>query len=501
MDHDSIPFGLPGPTSARSVDVRDAYARITHHGLRAMGEKINGDRAYASNEEGHLAWDVSLLVRAACLAWRVTGSVDHLQRAVSWAQHLMDRTDAGIGRDDWRGRRGPVWSAGARYTAGTAVVGNVDGIPVRLQAAAARVIIERPSDTTAIVRAVSKDGHVWSTPETSLLPDDANYLPDVLARRSVVYSVLIRGLDAPTPLTSVAAGEYVLEPQHAAHLVHTGMIARSLICVAEALTSSGRPPSETTITAEDLYTAAERALRFHDDEIRCPTGSAWYITPEDFPTRRLGLELPHNHVVDAASSFLLLGRHRHDQSLHDLGTSLAGRFMRELAAFEAGRLEHPWFYYPVDSAVFSGVTRQQPLAERFVPAVPRAEDSSHATMRVRALSEWKAMDDRLIPDATMTTVALAFRRFFMASDRGVPTLRWLPGDEEGAARQGLSDTYAGAWGALAPWDASIQRRINTMAFRHPPRAAFGATVLSAAEIFALNSTGARCAPSGRTVRA
>ena len=137
--------------------------------------------------------------------------------------------------------------------------------------------------------------------------------------------------------------------------------------------------------------------------------------------------------------------------------------------------------------MFRGVSRAEPVAERHVPAVPRAEDSSHATLRVRALAEWKAVDDGLVPDTAMSTVALAFRRFFMASDKGVSTLRWLPGDGSTAPRRGAADTYVGAWAALAPWDTTIKSRINAMAYRHPPLTVFGATVLSTAEIMALNS--------------
>lgn len=501
MDHDSVSFDLPGPKSHRIVDVREAYGDLTRRGLEAMGASIESDSAYHSNENGHFAWDIALLIRAACLTWRVTADPIHLQQAVTWAQHMVERTDEARGLVNWRGQTVPVWSAGSRYTAGTAIIGAIGGAPIRLQSVADKVVIERPSPTTAIVRAVRYGGRTWSSPVASLLPEDDNYLPDVLAYRSASFSTLMRGLPAPVDLTFLAPGEYALETQHAAHFVHTGLIARSLIDAGETLESAGPVFIDAEITPEQLFTAAERALLVHDDEIRTRAGQIWYVTREDFPTRRLGLELPHNHVVDAATSFLILGRRRGDKGLRSIGASLTRRFLGEIEAYKSGALRHPWFYYPVDSETFLGVTREDPLAERTVPAAPRGEDSSHATMRVRALTEWKAINDKLVSDAALTSTALSFRRYFVASDKGISTLNWLPGDPKEAPHRGRTDTYPGAWGSLAPWDSSIKRRINSMAYRHPPKAIFGATVLSAAEILAMNAGVPTYASSDRTARA
>jgi hypothetical protein len=500
MDHDSIAYDLPGPSSHRIADVREAYAALARRGLEVMGKAIATDPAYMSNESGHFAWDVSLLIRAACMTWRATSESIHLEQAAAWSQHLLERTDEARGHKDWRGRSVPAWSSGGRYTAGTAVVGQIGGAPIRLQAVADKVIIERPGPTTAIVRAVRQGGRTWSSPLASLLPGESNYLPDVLAYRSASFSMLMRGLPAAVDLSSLTPGEYTLETQHASHLVHTGMIARALIDAGETLEAAGSALDTHATAPEVLFDAASRALLVHDDEIRTRAGQIWYITPEDFPTRRLGLDLPHNHVVDAATSFLILGRRRNDKGLRSIGASLTRRFLGEIEAFESGALRHPWFYYPVDSETFFGVSREEPIAERTIPAVPRGEDSSHATMRVRALTEWKAVNDNLVPDEALTSVALSFRRYFMASDKGISTLNWLPGDPEGAPYRGRTDTYAGAWGSLAPWDSSIKRRINSMAYRHPPTSIFGATVLSAAEILAMNSGVPTYASSGRSAR-
>lgn len=452
-----------------------------------MDEKISSDSSYESNEDGHFAWDVSLLIRAASHMWRLTDNPLHLDRCARWAQHMVDRTDAARGLENWRGLRVPAWSAGSRYTAGNAVVGTIGGSPIRLQAAADQIIVDRPTATTARVHAVRHRGRTWSSPVASLLPDDENYLPDVLARLSASFSVLVRGLPGPIDLTSVEAGTYNLTTQHAAHLVHTGLISRALIEAAETLKSAPIEARQASVTPDDLLAAAESALLVHDDEIRTRAGQAWYVTLEDFPSRRLGLELPHNHVVDAASSYLILGRIRDDKGLRNLGASLTRRFMREIDAYMQDTLRHPWYYYPVDSEIFFGVTRDEPMAERSIPAVPRGEDSSHATMRIRALIDWRAIDAKLVPDEALSSIALSFRRHYMASEKGISTLNWLPGDTKGAARRGQADTYPGAWGGLAPWDSTIRRRINSMAYRHPPKAIFGATVLSAAEIVAMNT--------------
>lgn len=501
MDHDAVPFGTPGPRTHRTSDLRDAYRRYTERGLDIMAEKIDAEHAYASNDAGHFAWDLSYLLRAACIAWRATGDSSHLHRAAKWAQHMVDRTDAARGVNDWRGRSAPVWSAGSRYTAGTALVGEIGGAPVYLQAMADGVRIERPSSTTAIIHTRRTVGQDWSSPEASLLPGEEDYLPDILAHRSGMHTVLLRGLSAPVDLTALPAGEHTLQTQRAPHLVHTGLIARSLIEVAATIGDATRDGVSTDVDEEELHDAALRALLTHDDEIRTRSGQSWYITPEDFPSRRLGLELPHNHVVDAATSFLLLGRRYSDTGLENLGISLTKRFINEIAAYDAGELRHPWYYYPVDADTFTGISRAAPIAERFVRPIQRGEDSSHATMRVRALVEWRALDPDLVSDQTLSVVAMAFRRFYIARRSGVATLRWLPGDDSSSPRFGHTDTYSGAWAALAPWDSTIKRRINSMAYRHPPQAAFGATVLSSAEIFALNTDTPIYASWGRTSRA
>lgn len=503
MDFDAVPHDLPGPTSHRNADVRHAYEKFTRHGLHIMGEKIAQEEAYTSNESGHFAWDVSLLIRAACLTWRVTGDPIHLRQATTWARHIIDRTDEALGRVNWRNRVVPAWSTGPRYTAGTALVGSIGGAPVELQAASERVVIERPSEDTAIIRSVRPDGAVWSSPEGSLLPNSPDYLPDLLARRSSIHSVLLRGLPAAIDLRFLEAGEFPIESQYAAHFVHTGMIARSLIAAAEALEAAGDEASASEISTDELYDAARRSLFLHDDEIRVREGQAWYVTLLDFPSRRLGLELPHNHVVDAATSFLVLGRRFNDRGLRSLGASLTRPFLDEIRKYRTGGLPHPWYYYPVDSDMFAGISRDEPMAERKVPPVRRGEDSSHATMRVRALVEWHAIDPRLVPAETLSEVALAFRRNFMTAQRGITTLRWLPagpGDSPDAPRVGHANTYAGAWGALAPWGPTMKRRINSVAYRHPPTQVFGATVLSAAEIVAMNAGVPTYASSDRSAR-
>lgn len=489
MNHDAIPCDLPGPASPRAADVRRAYLRIAQEGLRRMGDRMAHDSAYTSNEHGHFAWDVSLAIRAACLMWHVTGDSAHMEQATTWAQHLADRTDEASGRIDYRGQSGPVWSAGIRYTAGTANVGNWHGLPLRLQAVAERIVVERPSGSTVQVHAIVDREKVWSSPECSVLPEDDTYLPDVLSQRSTVHSVLLDG-PAAVDLSGLPAGEYDIEPQRAAHLVHTGMIARSILAVAQML--QGGPASRQNVGPDDLYRLARRALRAHDPDVRAPGGRAWYITPVDFPGRRLGLDLPHNQVVDAATSALILGRHHNDPDLWSLGASITRRFLREMRDYESGALPHPWFYYPVDSPVYEGVLRDEPLRERDVRAVVRGEDSSHATLRVRALAEWRALDSDLVSEETLRAVALSFRRFFMSNTDGNATLRWLSKDMDDAVDRGRADGYAGAWGALAHWDSTLNRRLNSLAYRNPPKSIFGATILSSTEYVALNTKNVTC---------
>lgn len=485
MDHDALPSATTAPISHRIADVNQANLAFLRHSMKIMARKIGRDHAYESNATGHFAWDVSLMVRAACLGWRVTREPQFLEHAAAWSRHMIERTDEALGVVDWRGRTVPAWSAGSRYTAGTTAIGTIGGAPIHLQAAAEHLSIEQRGESEAVIHVARGDGSTWSSPVASLCAGDENYLPDLLARRSASLSVLVRGLPAPVDLTGILTGDHELEPQFAAHLVHTGLIARSLLATAETLEDAPRTVS-SAISPAELYEASRRALFVHDADIRTRFGKSWYITPEDFPGRRLGLDLPHNHVADAATSFLILGRRFDDKGLHNLGASLTQKFVGEIDAYMAGALRHPWFYYPLDSDVFLGVTRDEPMAERTILPVQRGEDSSHATLRVRALAEWKALDPNLVSDEAMSAVALAFRRYFMTAKKGIATLRWLPGEADDAPRGGTADSYPGAWGSLAPWDSTIKRRINSMAYRHHPTAIYGATVLSSAEILAMN---------------
>lgn len=499
MDHDSLPHKFSLPASRRVSDVRSAYENLTREGLRSMGEQLSQELTYSSNESGHLAWDASLMIRAACLAWRYSGDLTHLNQAATWSQHIVERTDAARGLTDWRGRSGPVWSAGSRYTAGTVGIGLAAGFPVTLQAAAVTVRIERPQPGTAIVHAVREDGTSWSSPEASLDPGSNVYLPDVLARKSSIYCVLVRGLPAPIDLGFLQAGEFTVATQYAPHLVHTGMIARALIEAADALEEAGSPRTLADVTTEDLYMAAREALTHHDDELRVRRGHPWYITPEDFPGRRLAVDLPHNHVADVATSFLLIGRRDADESLRQLGASLTRPWLQEISRYESGTLPHPWFYYPEGSAAFTGVSRTHPIAEREVPGVPRAEDSSHATMRVRALRDWHTADPGLVGPQTLKLVGETLQHDFITKARNAYSLRWLPRNADNAVegfRLGHADSYPGAWANLSLWNPSIKRIINSLAFRRPPDRIFGATILSAAEITALNTKAIRAGRSG-----
>ena len=452
-----------------------------------MQETVELNPAYSSNEGGHLAWDLALAIRAAGAAWRVGGNKQHLQHLLTWSERLCTSTDEARGALDWRGQSRPVWSAGRRYTAGKAELSLGDGTPLQLQAVADFIEVERPTPQTAVVRAVRGEREDWTSPELSVSPMDPRYLPDELSRATGPYSVLLHGLSEARDLSTLPAGRHVLEEQHAPHLVHTGLIARALLEAAEILDRLEGPLPQSNVTPSELRSLAERALISHDAEATFTSGDLWYSTPLDFPTRRLGLELPHNHVVDVASSFLILGRHKHSTGLFEMGSSLTHSFLNELTAHADGLVDHPWNYYPSGSKSFKGVVREFPLAERAVPAASRGEDSSHATMRVRALLDWKFIDEALVPDRLLAAAARTLRECFLSRADKHPTLLLLPGSDASSPRTGQANSYAGAWGGLSAWDASVGNDLNTLAWLYPPNSAFGATLLSAAEILVTNS--------------
>lgn len=488
MDHDSLSLAVDSPASSRIADIREAYLLFAERGLELMNGHIDAAPIYRSNEEGHLAWDQAQLIQASCLTWRLTGNVDHLGRAAHWASALCEATDEKQGIHDWRGQSGPVWSAGSRYTAGIAEIGLFDSHRVQLQAVADTAIILRPSSTTASV-AITRDGRVlWRTPEVSLIPGESTYLPDYCSSRSAIHSVQFHGTNESVDLTAIRPGEYKLEPRRAPHLIHTGLIARSLLDVANALATYPDRKSLGETKCEDLIDAAKRAIDYHDSEIIEGSDYAWYITPLGFPGRRTGMWLPHNHVASVITCQLILARQLGDPARLDLARHLSQPFKEEIRRYSEGDLPHPWYYYPVDSDSFDGVNRHRPLNERIVTGAPRAEDSSHATIRVRALAEWKTLDDVIMPDAYMQSLARTFRELYLSGHRDRPTVNWLPSDNE-AERLGQSDTYAGAWSRLAIWDTpNLKRRLNRIAEHNIPTRVFGATVLSAAEIVAVNST-------------
>jgi len=488
MDFDPLHLDVVPPKSQSTVDIRAAYSEIVPQALAAIGNLIADDHRYTSNEEGHLAWDVSLLVRAAVLSWRTTGRPEHLAIATNWATRLCAATDEARGTFDWRGRSGPIWSAGSRYTAGTATVGHFRGVEVRLQAAAHQVVIERPSDDTAVIKTFRDGECVWVSPEAALAPGNDDYLPDVLALRSSVRSALVRGLAEPTDLTQLKPGVHQLRPLHASHLVHAGMIARALLEVAAALVDSGTTRPQSQVTPTELETVAARAIAFHDDDLVKQGTHAWYVTPLDFPGRRLGLTLPHNHVSDVISTHLHFASRDREEGRRELARALAQPFFDEIELADSGELSHFWHYYPVGSDSYHGVRRQTPMAERLVRAVTRAEDASHATIRVRALADWKVLETTFVSDRTMQSVGSSFRSTYLCRPKGRLTQRWLPGDGSQAPRQGHTDSYAGAWSNLAPWHPALRRQVNSLAQQNPPRNIFGATALSAAEILAMNWT-------------
>lgn len=396
MDHDATYLNQIKPASSQVHDVRDAYAAITRDGLSAMAETVSNDRSYESNENGHFAWDISLLIRAACLNWRTTKDATHLSQASRWTQHLLERTDEALGKKDWLGKSRPIWSAGSRYTASTQTIATISGRSVRIQGTAKAIRITRPAADKAIVQAFLENGKTWTSPQASLLASASNYLPDILSTQSAMHSIMIRGLQEAVDLRGIAEGDYTLRSQIAPHFVHTGMIARALLDYAQTIKSSGH--TKNIIGAEDALAAAEKALYSHDDEISVRQGQHWYITPHNFPGRRLGLDLPHNQIADAATSFLLIGAIRKDDTVRRFGRSLTHRFLREINLYCKGALSHPWHYYPVDSLAYTGTTRDRPIAERHIKAVPRAEDSSHATMRARALAEWRSIDKSTVSE-------------------------------------------------------------------------------------------------------
>lgn len=487
MDHDATSSSIKAPASLRRDDVRNSYMQFVDEGLRVLDEQIDSNPAYLSNADGHFAWDLSLSIRAACSIWRATGDRKYLAQATRWAAHICNCTDLERGVLDWRGRSRNVWSAGSRYTAGIAVVGSLGDQPIRIQAAADAIVIEKPTIDSARVHAIKNDKIVWSPPEGSLVPSSDKYLPDVLALNSSVSVLLFVGLEERIDLSGIQAGTYTLESQQAPHLVHTGLIARSLLAVAAELDATSPGALNSATVPAELYRSAELSLSAHDSELRIRSGHRWYVTPTDFPGRRLGMELPHNQVVDAATSLMLIGDRTGNPGHVKVGRELAGSFLREIASYQRGALEHPWWYYRVDSDSFIGGTKSEPIGESVVRPAARAEDSSHATMRIRALADWRAIDDSLVPDQALKVVAASFRDSYLARAKGRSTLRWLPGDAKGAPRMGSCDTYVGSWGKLSVWDSRMRRTLNGIAAKNFPLSYYGATILSAAEIVEMNS--------------
>lgn len=487
MQHDAPAVKLKWPSGSQSAVVRDAYAECTRNGLEVMADQIVRMPSTAPNANGHLAWDVSFCVRAACLAWKQTGDAWFLRRAAEWAERICAGTDFNSGLVDWRGRSGPTWSAGSRYTAGIATVGAVSGEPIRVQAAADAVLVERPTPGTARVAAI-RDGRVaWEPPEGSVFPDSERYLPDLLSRGSSVHALLFQGMKGPTDLSGMQSGCYDLSPQFASHLVHTGLIAGSLVFLARTLSRAPDGLVEVPIGVQDLMSTARQAIAAHADELIFNNGQPWYVTPLDFPGRRLGMELPHNHVAEIATSLMVIGRNDDDAELVTLGKALALRFISEIEAYDRGENQSPWTYYPLGSDSFKGVQRDVPAGERVVKPASRAEDSSHATMRVRALIDWRELDETLVPDRVLRAVSTTFYDLFLKRKGRAYTQRYMAGDASPEQKVGITDTYVGAWGGLASWNPLLRRTINGIASRNPPGAYFGATVLAAAEIVEMNS--------------
>ncbi|WP_106507702.1 hypothetical protein [Brachybacterium timonense] len=486
MDHDAIDFPCRRPASAARKEIVAAYARFLRDGLAVFRDATVGAREYESNGDGHFAWDLSYVVRAAVLGWRTTGDDFFSGEALHWAQHLIQRTDVEQGIVDWRGRSGYRWSSGPRYTAGTVDLADVGGVPLRIQAAADSIEIELPTTGRARITAYRGGEAVWTSTEGSLDPSDEDYLPDLMASRSSVHAVLFRGLPGPISLEGLPAGVFKVRPQMAPHLVHTGAIALALVEAAdllEALPEGSR--SANGHRAEELRGAAAAALDEHSGEIRHDShGGAWYFTPEDFPGRRLGLDLPHNHVVDVASAQLLLGARERDRRRSDVGRSLLHGFVKELRAYEARDIPQAWYYYPRYGDAGIAHAREHPLAERRVRAALRPEDASHASVRARSLPLWHRLAPEIITESVLETAARSVVESFIRVTASGPSVGFSAGDDEPNARDGFVDSFVGAWAELSWWSPELARSVVEIAAKAPPQRVFGATLLAAAEIAA-----------------
>lgn len=451
-----------------------------------MDQAIETLPEYQTNEAGHLAWDVSLSIRAACLAGRVFQDARYHELALKWADRLCVSTDEYRQVQDWRGASQPVWSAGCRYTASVARIETGTTSNYAIQAVGNRIEIERNHESTVVIHVFGADGDKWSSPEASLDADSPDFLPKLLARATSKHAILLRGPSQPQDLRNLQPGSYPLRSQRAAHLVHTGMIARSLLAAAGATKSLDGTDSQWRMKANRLRSAAHRAIKVHDPDKYQSAGYAWYRLPRDFPSRRLGMDLPHNQVVDIATCFMLLSNCPGSRCFYFEGESLTHRFINELRA-DVGGPVRPWSYYPQNSDSFTGVVRHSPWEEQTVTGVPREEDSSHATMRVRALADWKAIGGTMIPDALVRTAAKSLRHFYRTSGPGnIPRLTQFPKDVDGGMCLPQVNYYPGAWGTLAQWCPGLIGDLNRLAFHHPPGRAYGATILSAAELVAMN---------------
>lgn len=360
---DADPQSFVPPGAGRSSDARGPSAEaLAPRGVtvQATDPVAFFERADAigkgwylghDNENGQLAWGESFVLDAYLEMYVATRETRYLDRFVTHARSVLAQTDEARRVEDYSGRSGPVWRAGARYGYATLLVTGTDGEPIGYLVAKKNQL---NSYTYAEVRPGSARGTFYLRLANSRYVIAEGYDRLVTDRRSRNYwvrrinqrSQLARAatLRAATDRTLAAPmRRRPFDPMFMAHAAHTGLLAYPLAAFARTVAADPSLLPAYGADAAAFRLAAERAVAFHDGEWVADGVYGYYRFAPRSPIWCDGVGIPYNQNLAMGRALLELWRITGEQRYLDRVTRIALHFKRGLiVSHHAG---YQWRYW------------------------------------------------------------------------------------------------------------------------------------------------------------
>lgn len=473
--YDQIDFADPG-----NFDALDAIFPSMQSSPRYQPSSLEEDR-------GSLAWGAAIAARAYIQMYRHSGDERYLRKFIGSAEQFLLSRDFSLNATDYRGISGKVWRSGRPYTTGLCSINLGDDsslLEIRSKSSA-RVEVRQNTGSFDLLF-LDTSGTLQAEFVDLVLQENADrFVGKVLAEngwRQPLPAARLTGLVRVDALP--AEGIYTFEEQFYVAAVETGQICTALLefCV---LVHEQEALSKFQEYAHRFQTAAEAALKFHEQDLRPSRAGAYLHIAANAPYDFEATDAPLNHGLSLARCYLQLVAITNNTRYRNIAESLLKHFYADLEIIETKTGEaYVWPYFTRTGINYTGYDNNDGISEwrAFRTANKRKEDASHAVIAIEAAVE--GMKAGIVfTELDMQRFSRTFISLVSTTD---DTRATLANFIDGSSGLGKYSAVAGRWALLSPWSPELWNKAKDIMNATQPPVEHATVLLSMATLATRN---------------